>query len=66
MPKHNGHNGEERLERFNVVLALEESEWLNQLAAEIHAETQVKISRSEIIRAALAGLRELHKLAPSR
>ena len=59
------HNREEQLERFNLVLSLEESEWLNQLAAEIQTETGVKVSRSEIIRVALSGLRELDKLAPS-
>ena len=58
-------NTEGRLERFNVVLSLDESEWLNQLAAEIQTETGAHVSRSEIIRAALSGLSELHRLAPS-
>ena len=57
-------NADVRLERFNVVLSLQESEWLNQLSAEIQAQTGAQVSRSEIIRAALAGLRELHRRAP--
>jgi hypothetical protein len=54
----------ERLERFNLVLSLGDIAWLDQLAAEIRAESGAKVSRSEMVRAALAGLRELHRLAP--
>jgi len=55
---------EGRLERFNLVLALGEIAWMDQLAAEIRAASGAKISRSEIVRAALDGLRELHRMAP--
>jgi hypothetical protein len=58
------HNPEERLERFNTVLSLDDIAWLDQLAAEIQASNGTKLSRSEIIRAAIATLRELHKWAP--
>jgi hypothetical protein len=49
MPKHHSH---ERLERFNVVLSLEDTAWLDRLAGEIQTGTSAKVSRSEIIRAA--------------
>ena len=62
MPKQ---RSEERLERFNLVLGLEQSEWLDALAAEIKAQNGAEISRSDIVRAAVSGLRELHRLAPS-
>jgi hypothetical protein len=55
----------ERLERVNIMLARQESEWLDELAAEIHTSSGAKVSRSEIVRAAIAGLRELHRLAPA-
>jgi hypothetical protein len=55
----------ERLERVNVMLERQESDWLDQLAAEIHTETGAKVSRSEIVRAGIAGMRELHRLAPA-
>jgi hypothetical protein len=58
-------NGDERLERFNLVLSLEDIVWLDQLVAEISAESRAKVSRSEIVRAAVATLREVHRLAPS-
>ncbi len=61
MPKH---NTDERLERFNIVLSLDDSAWLDQLAAEMLAGSGAKVSRSEIIRAALATLHELHLAAP--
>ena len=61
MTKHNEH---ERRERFNVVLSLEDSAWLDELAEELLAGAGAKVSRSEIIRAALATLRELHRTAP--
>jgi len=55
----------ERLYRYNVLFTDSESAWLDQLAEEIHAATGAKISRSEIVRAAIAGLRELHTLVPT-
>jgi hypothetical protein len=58
-------NENERLERFNVVLSLDDIALLDSLAAEILAETGAKVSRSEIIRASLAATRELHQIAPS-
>ena len=58
------HNPDERMERFNVVLSLDEVTWLDQLAQEIAANNGAKVSRSEIIRAAVAILRELHNAAP--
>jgi hypothetical protein len=61
MPKH---NSDKRLERFNIVLSLDDSAWLDQFAAEMLAGTGAKVSRSEIIRAALTTLRELHQSAP--
>ncbi len=54
-----------RLYRYNLLLTDSESTWLDQLAEEIRATTGAKVSRSEIVRAALAGLRELHRLAPT-
>ena len=58
------YNEEERLERFNVVRSIEDTVWLDQFAGEVLAGTGAKVSRSEIIRAALATLRELHRAAP--
>jgi len=57
------HNPDERRERFNVVLSIEDIAFLDQLAAEM-AATGAKVSRSEIIRAAVAMLRDLHNAAP--
>jgi hypothetical protein len=58
-------NGNRRqLERVNFMLSGEESEWLNQLAAEIRQQTGASVSRSEIVRAAIAALRELHRFCP--
>jgi hypothetical protein len=57
-------NPDVRLERFNVVLSLEDIAWLDQLAGEIYASNGARLSRSEIIRAAIATLKELHKWAP--
>jgi hypothetical protein len=54
----------ERLERVNVMLAREDSEFLDQLSEEIRATTGAHVSRSEIVRAGIAGMRELHRLAP--
>jgi hypothetical protein len=55
-----------RMERFNIVLPLEDSEWLDRFAWEIRERNGAKVSRSEIVRAAIAGLRELHLRAPER
>jgi hypothetical protein len=57
-------NPDERLERFNVVLSLDDIAWLDHLAAEIQAGNGGKVSRSEIIRAAVATLKELHRCVP--
>ena len=54
------------MERFNIVLPLEDSEWLDRFAWEIRQQNGAKVSRSEIVRAAIAGLRELHRRAPER
>lgn len=53
-----------RLYRANIMLADEDSAWLDQLAEEIHTSTGAKVSRSEIVRAAIAGMRELERCAP--
>jgi hypothetical protein len=58
-------HGDSRLERFQLLLAAKESEWLDELSAEILATTGAKVSRSEIVRAAIATLRELHRAAPA-
>jgi len=64
---HNEHeartNGDGRLERVNAMLSLRDRTWLDQITAEMHA-TGADVSRSEIIRAALAAFRELHRIAP--
>jgi hypothetical protein len=54
----------ERLERVNVMLSRQDSSFLDQLSEEIHTSTGARISRSEIVRAGIAGMRELHRLAP--
>jgi len=61
MAKH----AEETRGRVNLVLGRNESEWLDQLAAEILASSGAKVSRSEIASAAIATFRELHRLVPS-
>lgn len=53
-----------RLERFNIVLEPSDSEFLDRLVQEIRAVAGAKVSRSEIVRAAIAGLHELHRLTP--
>lgn len=52
-----------RMERVNLMLSAEDNAWLSQ-CAEIHAQAGARVSRSEIVRAAIAGLKELHRLAP--
>jgi len=54
----------ERLERVNLMLAREDSSFLDRLTEEIHAKTGSKVSRSEIVRAGIAGIRELQLRAP--
>lgn len=54
-------NGSGNLERVNLMIGRDESAWLDQLVGEI-ARRGGKVSRSEIVRAALAMLRELHDL----
>lgn len=59
------HNSDEdALERVNLVLKRRDSAWLDTLANEIRVSTGVKISRSEIVRAALSTMAELHRRAP--
>jgi hypothetical protein len=55
-----------RMERFNIVLRLDDSEWLDRIAWEIREKNGAKISRSEIVRAAIAGIRELNLQASKR
>jgi hypothetical protein len=57
-------NEDERLKRFHVVLSLDDTAWLDRLAKKLLAGGTVRVSRSEIIRGALATLRELCQAAP--
>jgi hypothetical protein len=59
MAKH----AEVAMERVNLMLDRRESEWLDQLVGEILAKTGAKVSRSEIVRAAVATLHELDRMA---
>ena len=52
----------EQLERVQLMLSRELSDWLDQLASEIREQTGAHVSRSEITRAALKTLREVHRL----
>ncbi len=52
----------ERLERVHLMLSPELSKGLDELAVEIRGRTGASVSRSEITRAALSTLRELHRL----
>jgi len=65
-PKPTGKPKGARMERFNIVLPLDDSEWLDRIAWEIREKNGVKISRSEIVRAAIAGIRELNLQASKR
>ncbi|MBV8844664.1 MAG: hypothetical protein JO307_17800 [Bryobacterales bacterium] len=56
-----GGNG--RLEPVNVMLSPGDRSWLDQIAREM-LDNGGEVSRSEIIRAALAAFRELHAIAP--
>jgi hypothetical protein len=51
-----------RLERVNLMLSQEENAWLNQLSDEIKQQTGANVSRSEIVRAGLAAIRDLHSI----
>jgi len=55
---------EARLERVNLMLSREDSEFLDELSEEIHTSTGARVSRSEIVRAGIAGMRSLHTHAP--
>ena len=58
-----GLNGSKRLERVNVTLSPTDRVWLDQISKEVRVGGGA-ISRSEVTRAALAILRELHTLTP--
>ena len=63
MEDQQGASGKE-LQRVNLMLKRDHSEWLDGLAHEIRANTGAKVSRSEIVRAALSTMSEIHRLAP--
>ena len=48
------------------MLSRADSDFLVRLGREIDKRTGAKVSRSEIVRASIAGMRELHRLAPLR
>jgi hypothetical protein len=52
------------LERVNLMLTRDDSAWLDTLANQIRENTGAKVSRSEIVRAALSTMAELHRLEP--
>jgi len=54
----------EDLARVNLILSREDSVFLDKLAREIDDRVGARVSRSEIVRASIAGMRELHRLAP--
>lgn len=51
-----------KLIRVNLMLSREDSDWLDQFAAEVRHKSGARLSRSEIVRAAVATLRELQAL----
>lgn len=51
-----------KLIRVNLMLSREDSDWLDEFAEEVRHKTGARLSRSEIVRAALAALRELNAL----
>jgi hypothetical protein len=55
-------NGHERLERVNIMLSREDRRFLDQFAAEIRQQSGGSVSNSEIVRAGLAAMRELHRI----
>jgi hypothetical protein len=54
----------EDLARVNLVLSRANSDFLCQLGREIDKRTGAKVSRSEMVRASIAGLAALHRIAP--
>jgi hypothetical protein len=52
------------LRRVNLILSREDSVFLDKLAREIDDRVGARVSRSEIVRASVAGMRELHRLSP--
>jgi hypothetical protein len=52
------------MKRVNLILSREDSVFLDKLAREIDDRVGARVSRSEIVRASIAGMRELHRLAP--
>jgi len=52
------------MRRFNLILSREDSLFIDRLAREIDDRVGARVSRSEIVRASIAGARELHRLAP--
>ena len=54
------------MRRVNLILSREDSVFLDKLAREIDDRVGARVSRSEIARASIAGMRELHRLAPLR
>jgi hypothetical protein len=52
------------LRRVNLILSREDSVFLDKLTREIDDRVGARVSRSEIVRASIAGIRELHRLAP--
>lgn len=58
---HHQNGATKALERVNLMLTRADSAWLDGLANEIRSANGAKVSRSEIVRAALAAVQELHK-----
>jgi hypothetical protein len=56
-------NGDSQLVRVNLMLSAQDSAWLNEFSEEVRHLTDGRISRSEIVRAALAALREVRTFA---
>ena len=52
------------MKRVNLMLSREDSVFLDKLAREIDDRVGARVSRSEIVRASIAGMKELHRLAP--
>jgi hypothetical protein len=52
------------MKRVNLMLSREDSVFLDKLAREIDDRVGARVSRSEIVRASIAGMRELNRLAP--
>ncbi len=54
-----------RLIRVNLMVSSQDSNWLDEFAHGVRRVTGGRVSRSQIVRAALAGLRELDRIAAS-